>query len=91
MVLPHKIATLLYCFNERDEILLLERAQELRRANYMVLNFMNYGRPLKLRRSSVPYGEIIARVLPLLDDPAMVERLERIRARHDATSDEGRP
>jgi 8-oxo-dGTP diphosphatase len=28
MVLPHKIATLLYCFNERDEVLLLERAQE---------------------------------------------------------------
>jgi 8-oxo-dGTP diphosphatase len=26
--LPYKIATLLYCFNERDEILLLERAQE---------------------------------------------------------------
>ncbi|MFM2294621.1 MAG: 8-oxo-dGTP diphosphatase [Verrucomicrobiota bacterium] len=28
MNLPYKIATLLYCFNERDEILLLERAQE---------------------------------------------------------------
>ncbi len=28
MVLPYKIATLLYCFNERDEALLLERAQE---------------------------------------------------------------
>jgi 8-oxo-dGTP diphosphatase len=28
MALPHKIATLLYCFNERDEVLLLERAQE---------------------------------------------------------------
>jgi 8-oxo-dGTP diphosphatase len=28
MPLPYKIATLLYCFNERDEILLLERAQE---------------------------------------------------------------
>jgi 8-oxo-dGTP diphosphatase len=27
MVLPYKISTLLYCFNERDEILLLERAQ----------------------------------------------------------------
>jgi 8-oxo-dGTP diphosphatase len=26
--MPYKIATLLYCFNERDEILLLERAQE---------------------------------------------------------------
>jgi 8-oxo-dGTP diphosphatase len=28
MSLPYKVATLLYCFNERDEILLLERAQE---------------------------------------------------------------
>jgi 8-oxo-dGTP diphosphatase len=28
MALPYKIATLLYCFNERDDILLLERAQE---------------------------------------------------------------
>ncbi len=28
MAVPHKIATLLYCFNERDEVLLLERAQE---------------------------------------------------------------
>jgi 8-oxo-dGTP diphosphatase len=26
--LPYKIATLLYCFNEHDEVLLLERAQE---------------------------------------------------------------
>lgn len=26
--LPYKVATLLYCFNERDEVLLLERAQE---------------------------------------------------------------
>src|SRR5258708_34681147 len=26
--LPYKIATLLYCFNRRDEVLLLERAQE---------------------------------------------------------------
>lgn len=28
MAMPHKIATLLYCFNERDEVLLMERAQE---------------------------------------------------------------
>jgi len=26
--LPHKLATLLYCFNEADEVLLLERARE---------------------------------------------------------------
>jgi len=28
MGLPYKIATLLYCFNDRDQILLMERAQE---------------------------------------------------------------
>lgn len=28
MPLPHKIATLLYCFNAADEVLLLQRAQE---------------------------------------------------------------
>ncbi|NLH75134.1 MAG: NUDIX domain-containing protein [Verrucomicrobia bacterium] len=28
MALPYKISTLLYCFNEQDEVLLLERAQE---------------------------------------------------------------
>ena len=28
VALPYKIATLLYCFSERDEVLLLERAQE---------------------------------------------------------------
>jgi len=28
MVLPYRVATLLYAFNERDEVLLLERAQE---------------------------------------------------------------
>lgn len=28
MSLPHKISTLLYCFNERDEVLLMKRAQE---------------------------------------------------------------
>ena len=27
-ILPYKVATLLYCFSERDEVLLLERAQE---------------------------------------------------------------
>lgn len=28
MRMPYKIATLLYCFNQRDEVLLMERAQE---------------------------------------------------------------
>ncbi|MGH7942423.1 MAG: NUDIX hydrolase [Limisphaerales bacterium] len=28
ILLPYKVATLLYCFNDRDEVLLLERSQE---------------------------------------------------------------
>jgi signal transduction histidine kinase len=34
----------------------------------MVLNFMNYGRPLKLRRILIPYRELLAKVLPLVND-----------------------
>jgi signal transduction histidine kinase len=42
--------------------------EEVRKANYMVLNFMNYGRPLKLRCTAIPYHELIAKALPLLTD-----------------------
>jgi signal transduction histidine kinase len=42
--------------------------EEVRRANYMVVNFMNYGRPLKLRRAEVVYQELLAKVLPVLQD-----------------------
>ncbi|MDD2542118.1 MAG: ATP-binding protein [Desulfuromonadaceae bacterium] len=42
--------------------------EEVRRANYMVVNFMNYGRPLKLRRTKVEYRELLAKVLPVLED-----------------------
>ncbi len=42
--------------------------EEVRRANYMVVNFMNYGRPLKLRRTQVGYSELLAKVLPVLQD-----------------------
>ena len=41
--------------------------EEVRKANYMVLNFMNYGRPLKLRRMVVPYEEVVAKALVLLE------------------------
>ena len=40
--------------------------EEVRRANYMVINFMNYGRPLKLRRTPVPYADLLIKVLPVL-------------------------
>lgn len=42
--------------------------EEVRRANYMVINFMNYGRPLKLRRTEIPYAELLGKVLPVLHD-----------------------
>lgn len=41
---------------------------EVRRANYMVVNFMNYGRPLKLRRALIAYDDVLAKALPVLHD-----------------------
>jgi signal transduction histidine kinase len=41
---------------------------EVRKANYMVLNFMNYGRPLKLRRAIISYSDIVERALTVLND-----------------------
>lgn len=40
--------------------------EEVRRANYMVVNFMNYGRPLKVRKSQVDYRELLERTLPVV-------------------------
>ena len=58
--------------------------EEVRRANYMVLNFMNYGRPLKLRRTLTPYDEILAKVLPLLHDRMTEQRITVVMAlEHD--------
>jgi signal transduction histidine kinase len=48
---------------------------EVRRANYMVVNFMNYGRPLKLRRSPVAYEEVLAKALPVLHDRLTEQRI----------------
>jgi len=42
--------------------------EEVRRANYMVLNFMNYGRPLKLRPVRVDYRTFIDALLPLVQE-----------------------
>lgn len=58
------------CGDKRSELeeLTGKIKEEVRRANYMVVNFMNYGRPLKLRRSEVVYRELLAKVLPLLQD-----------------------
>jgi signal transduction histidine kinase len=56
------------CGDKRCEIeeLTDKIKEEVRRANYMVINFMNYGRPLKLRRLSVSYVDLIEKVLPVL-------------------------
>jgi signal transduction histidine kinase len=56
------------CAERRAELLDLadKMKEEVRRANYMVVNFMNYGRPLKVRRSQIDYGELLTRTLPVL-------------------------
>jgi signal transduction histidine kinase len=63
---------------KRDELCELtdKIKEEVRRANYMVLNFMNYGRPLKLRRSRVNYAELLAKVLPVLHDRLSEQRID---------------
>lgn len=48
--------------------------EEVRRANFMVVNFMNYGRPLKLRRVLVPYLDILANALPVVQDKLREQR-----------------
>lgn len=49
--------------------------EEVRRANYMVLNFMNYGRPLKLRPATVDYREFIGKLLPLVGEKLTEQRV----------------
>ncbi|MDD2336219.1 MAG: ATP-binding protein [Geobacteraceae bacterium] len=52
--------------------------EEVRRANYMVLNFMSYGRPLKLRSTSVCYDELLERALSLLQARLNEQRIELV-------------
>jgi signal transduction histidine kinase len=40
--------------------------EEVRRANYMVVNFMNYGRPLKVRKTFISYGDLLDKTLSVL-------------------------
>ena len=51
MALPYKIATLLYCFNEAGEVLLLERAQEPNRGLWSPC-----GGKLKMDLGESPYA-----------------------------------
>src|SRR6185369_12164269 len=53
--------------------------EEVRKANYMVLNFMNYGRPLKLRRQLASYQELINKAMPLMQDKLQDGRIEVVR------------
>jgi signal transduction histidine kinase len=66
------------CADRRDELetLTCKIKEEVRRANYMVLNFMNYGRPLKLRISMFSYPELILKALPLLQGKLAEQRIE---------------
>ncbi len=49
--------------------------EEVRRANYMVMNFMNYGRPLTLRCSGFSYDDLVQRSLPLLEDKLREQKI----------------
>jgi 8-oxo-dGTP diphosphatase len=51
VAMPYKISTLLYCFNERDEVLLLERAQEPNRGLWSPC-----GGKLKMDTGESPYA-----------------------------------
>ncbi|WP_306536402.1 ATP-binding protein [Geobacter sp.] len=49
--------------------------EEVRRANYMVVNFMNFGRPLKLRIADISYSELIENALPVLQEKLTEQRV----------------
>ena len=71
LAIDHLKAEMLPCCGDKCfelEELTGKIKEEVRRANYMVVNFMNYGRPLKLRRTEVDYRELLSKVLPVLQD-----------------------
>ncbi|WP_298434107.1 ATP-binding protein, partial [Geobacter sp.] len=65
------------CPGRQDQFLPLadKIKEEVRRANYMVVNFMNYGRPLKLRIAELSYRELIEKALPVLHDKLAEQRV----------------
>ena len=65
------------CNGSRPDLaeLLDKIKEEVRRANYMVLNFMNYGRPLKIRPSEVSYSELLNKALPVLADKLIEQHI----------------
>jgi hypothetical protein len=65
------------CGERTEELLELtgKIKEEVRRANYMVLNFMNYGRPLKLRLGMVQYENLLAKLMPLVQEKLTEQRV----------------
>jgi len=53
--------------------------EEVRKANYMVVNFMNYGRPLKLRLQKVYYPDLLDKTMPILQDKLKEQGIEVVR------------
>lgn len=69
------------CPDRADEVAALadKIRDEVRRANYMVVNFMNYGRPLKLRKGMISYNDLLDRTLPVLADRLAGQRVSVVR------------
>lgn len=65
------------CPARADEVTALadKIREEVRRANYMVVNFMNYGRPLKLRKSEITYQDLLERTLSVLHERLAAQRV----------------
>ncbi len=53
--------------------------EEVRRANYMVVNFMNYGRPLKLRMVTISYDDLLERTLSVLTEKLAAQKVTVVR------------
>lgn len=69
------------CPDRADEVTALadKIREEVRRANYMVVNFMSYGRPLKLRKGQISYDELLERTLPVLADKLAEQRVTLVK------------
>ena len=69
------------CPDRGDELVSIANniKEEVRKANYMVLNFMNYGRPLKLRVQRITYPELIDKAMPIMLDRLKEQRIEVVR------------
>ncbi|WP_236027053.1 sensor histidine kinase [Geomonas diazotrophica] len=53
--------------------------EEVRKANYMVLNFMNYGRPLKLKLQRVSYPDLADKAIHIMQDRLTERNMQVVR------------